>query len=85
MRSDLLPSLTDFNAVVFPVVSPLISARYPCFTMVNLPKEIVIEIPMKKDEPLGVTSNDNMVIVKVQSGTIAEGKLMVRFVSFVFG
>ncbi|CAI2350000.1 unnamed protein product [Caenorhabditis sp. 36 PRJEB53466] len=40
-------------------------------------KMIEIVIDMEEGEPLGATPNDKLVITKIQSGTIAEGKLRV--------
>lgn len=40
-------------------------------------KEIVVVIPMEDGEPLGAMPNDKLVIVKIQQGTLADGKLKV--------
>uniref|UniRef100_A0A8R1ERP5 PDZ domain-containing protein n=1 Tax=Caenorhabditis japonica TaxID=281687 RepID=A0A8R1ERP5_CAEJA len=40
-------------------------------------KMIEVRIDMEEGEPLGATPNDKLVITKIQSGTIAEGKLRV--------
>ncbi|CAI5447908.1 unnamed protein product [Caenorhabditis angaria] len=40
-------------------------------------KLIEIVIDMEEGEPLGATPNDKLVITKIQSGTIAEGKLRI--------
>ena len=38
---------------------------------------IEVKIDMEEGEPLGATPNDKLVITKIQSGTISEGKLRV--------
>ncbi|KAF1756051.1 hypothetical protein GCK72_012504 [Caenorhabditis remanei] len=40
-------------------------------------KMIEVKIDMEEEEPLGATSNDKLVITKIQSETISEGKLRV--------
>uniref|UniRef100_A0AAF5PSS0 PDZ domain-containing protein n=2 Tax=Wuchereria bancrofti TaxID=6293 RepID=A0AAF5PSS0_WUCBA len=40
-------------------------------------KEIVVVIPMEDGDPLGAVPNDKLVIVKIQQGTLADGKLKV--------
>ncbi|CAP24317.1 Protein CBG03418 [Caenorhabditis briggsae] len=40
-------------------------------------KMIEVKIDMEEGEPLGATPNDKLVITKIQSGTISEGKLRV--------
>lgn len=45
--------------------------------MATAEKTIDIQIDMEEGEPLGATPNDKLVITKIQSGTIAEGKLRV--------
>lgn len=46
--------------------------------MANAEKTIDVQIDMEEGEPLGATPNDKLVITKIQSGTIAEGKLRVN-------
>ncbi|VDN02708.1 unnamed protein product [Thelazia callipaeda] len=40
-------------------------------------REFVVSIPMEEGEPLGAIPNDKLIITKIQSGTLAEGKLKV--------
>ncbi|VDK54792.1 unnamed protein product [Anisakis simplex] len=46
-------------------------------TMSDSAKQMTIVIPMEEGEPLGAVPNDKLIVVKVQPGTLAEGKLMI--------
>uniref|UniRef100_A0A0N5CHV6 PDZ domain-containing protein n=1 Tax=Strongyloides papillosus TaxID=174720 RepID=A0A0N5CHV6_STREA len=39
--------------------------------------QLVISIPMEEGDPLGATPNERLVVVKIQSGTLAEGNLQI--------
>ena len=41
------------------------------------PKTFEVQIDMEEGEPLGASPNDKLIITKIQTGTLAEGKLKV--------
>uniref|UniRef100_A0A0R3S1Q8 PDZ/DHR/GLGF domain protein n=1 Tax=Elaeophora elaphi TaxID=1147741 RepID=A0A0R3S1Q8_9BILA len=68
------PSFVHLFPFNYHIINKVYRFSGDCDTMA---KEISVAIPMEEGDPLGAVPNDKLVIVKVQPGTLSEGKLKI--------